>query len=169
MAQVTLYKGKNERCGKLSGKPAGALSGVRIIDLTSVVFGPYATQTLGDMGADVIKLEPPEGDVLRGVTPARTERMGVVFMNINRNKRSLVLDLKQAPHRAALDRVVATADVFIHSIRPKAAERLSITYERLKAVNERLIHCTAVGFASTGPMLLQNSCGGSERGLANIF
>ena len=135
----------------MSGKTAGALSGIRVVDLTSVVFGPYATQTLGDMGADVIKVEAPEGDVLRGVTPTRTDGMGVVFMNINRNKRSVVLDLKQTAHRAALDRIVATADVFIHSIRPKAAERLGITYERLKTVNERLIHCTAVGFASDGP------------------
>ena len=135
----------------MSGKTAGALSGIRVVDLTSVVFGPYATQTLGDMGADVVKVEAPEGDVLRGVTPTRTDGMGVVFMNINRNKRSVVLDLKQPAHRAALDRIVATADVFIHSIRPKAAERLGITYDRLKTVNERLIHCTAVGFASDGP------------------
>ena len=140
-----------ERCGKVSGKAKGALEGVRVIDLTSVVFGPYATQSLGDMGADVIKVEAPEGDVLRGVTPARTDGMGVVFMNINRNKRSVVLDLKQVAHKTALDRIVATADVFIHSIRPKAAARLGITYDTLKAVNSRLIHCTAVGFASDGP------------------
>ncbi len=140
-----------ERCGKVSNSKAGALDGIRVVDLTSVVFGPYATQTLGDMGADVIKVEAPEGDVLRGVTPTRTDGMGVVFMNINRNKRSVVLDLKQAADKAALDRIVATADVFIHSIRPKAAERLGITYDRLKGVNERLIHCTAIGFASDGP------------------
>ena len=114
----------------MSGKTAGALSGIRVVDLTSVVFGPYATQTLGDMGADVIKVEAPEGDVLRGVTPTRTDGMGVVFMNINRNKRSIVLDLKQPAHRAALDRIVATADVFIHSIRPKAAERLGIPLKK---------------------------------------
>jgi crotonobetainyl-CoA:carnitine CoA-transferase CaiB-like acyl-CoA transferase len=135
----------------VSGTKAGALEGVRIIDLTSVVFGPYATQMLGDLGADVIKVEAPEGDVLRGVTPTRTDRMGVVFMNINRNKRSVVLDLKQATHKNALDKLVATADVFVHSIRPKAAARLGITYDALKAVNDRLIHCTAIGFSGEGP------------------
>jgi crotonobetainyl-CoA:carnitine CoA-transferase CaiB-like acyl-CoA transferase len=151
MAQVAGMTGQMERCGKVSGNATGALEGIRVIDLTSVVFGPYATQTLGDMGADVIKVEAPEGDVLRGVTPTRTDGMGVVFMNINRNKRSVVLDLKRTAHRAALDRIVATADVFIHSIRPKAAERLGITYDTLKVVNPRLIHCTAIGFASDGP------------------
>lgn len=129
----------------------GPLDGVRILDLTSVIFGPYATQMLGELGADVIKIEPPEGDVLRGVAPTRSDRMGVVFMGSNRNKRSIVLDLKKPSARAALLKLVATADVFLHAIRPKAARKLGITYEDLVAARPDLIHCSAIGFSSDGP------------------
>jgi crotonobetainyl-CoA:carnitine CoA-transferase CaiB-like acyl-CoA transferase len=129
----------------------GPLAGIRVLDLTSVIFGPYATQMLGELGADVIKIEPPDGDVLRGVAPARSQGMGVVFMSANRNKRSIVLDLKTEPARAALRKLVTTADVFLHAIRPKAAAKLGITYDDLAAVKPDLIHCSAIGFSSAGP------------------
>jgi crotonobetainyl-CoA:carnitine CoA-transferase CaiB-like acyl-CoA transferase len=129
----------------------GPLDSVRVLELTSVVFGPYATQMLGELGADVIKIEPPEGDVLRRVTPARSAAMGVVFLSTNRNKRSVVLDLKTAAGQSALHKLVATADVFVHAVRPKAARKLKITYDDLRSAKKDLIHCTAVGFGSDGP------------------
>lgn len=134
-----------------SGAAAGPLAGIRVVDLTSVVLGPYATQILGDMGADVIKVESPEGDVLRGIEPCRHPGMGAVFLNCNRNKRSLVLDLKQTAARAALMQVIAGTDVFVHSLRPKAAERLGLTWADLEPLNTRLVHCSAWGFGSGGP------------------
>jgi crotonobetainyl-CoA:carnitine CoA-transferase CaiB-like acyl-CoA transferase len=130
---------------------AAPLDGIRVVDLTSIVLGPYATQIMGDLGADVIKVESPDGDLLRGTEPMRSPRMGAVFMNTNRNKRSVVLDLKQPDARNALLRIVEMADVFIHSLRPKAAARLAITAPDLMAVNPRLIHCSAWGFGSGGP------------------
>ena len=129
----------------------GALRGVRVVDLTSVVFGPYATQTLGDMGADVIKVEPPEGDIMRTAQPARTQGMGGVYLNANRNKRAIVLDLKQQPARDALLRVVRDAHVFIHSLRPPAIAKLGLTYEALRAVKPDIIYASAWGFYSKGP------------------
>jgi len=128
----------------------GPLQAIRVVDLTSVVLGPYATQILGDMGAEVIKVEGPEGDVLRGVAPARSPGMGAVFMNANRNKRSLCLDLKQPAAQAALCRLVAGADVFVHSLRPASVAKLGIGYPELRAVNARLIYCAAVGFGRQG-------------------
>lgn len=130
---------------------SGALAGIRILDLTSVVFGPYATQILGDMGADVIKIEAPEGDVMRAAAPARHPGMGAVYLNSNRNKRSIVLDLKQPAAHAALLRLAATADAFVHSMRPQAMTRLGLDYETLKRANPEIIHCSAWGYGSGGP------------------
>ncbi|MFN3461317.1 MAG: CaiB/BaiF CoA transferase family protein [Oceanibaculum sp.] len=129
----------------------GALAGIRILDLTSVVFGPYATQILGDMGADVIKIEAPEGDVMRAASPARHPGMGAVYLNSNRNKRSIVLDLKQQAARDVLMRLVSTADVFVHSMRPQAMTKLGLDYETLKRANPEIIHCSAWGYGSGGP------------------
>src|ERR1700687_223672 len=98
----------------------GPLDGVRILDLTTVVMGPYATQILADFGADVVKLEPPEGDVMRHNAPMRSRGMGHIFMNANRNKRSIVLDLKRDAGREACLRVARTADVMVYNIRPQA-------------------------------------------------
>ena len=107
------------------------LSGIRVIDLTVNVLGPLATQILGDAGADVIKVEPPEGDTMRHVGPCRTAAMGSMFANLNRNKRSIVLDLKQASERALMHKLIAGADVFVHALRPGAAARLELDPERL--------------------------------------
>ena len=134
-----------------SKKPKGPLAGIRIIDLTAVVFGPLATQILGDMGADVIKVEPPEGDMLRSVEPSRSTGMGAAFIGSNRNKRSIVLDLKQVPAREALIKLLETADVFVHSMRPQALKKLKLTTNELSRINPNLIHVSALGFGSDGP------------------
>ncbi len=130
---------------------AKPLDGVKIVDLTSVVMGPYATQTLGSMGADVVKVEGPEGDPTRGIGPARSRGMGALFLNMNRNKRSIVLDLKEPRDRDALLTLCETADVLVSNIRPAAMERLGITYEAASARNPRLIFVNLVGFDQRGP------------------
>jgi len=134
-----------------SEKPKGPLSDIRIIDLTAVVFGPLATQMLGDMGADIIKVEPPEGDMLRKVEPSMSGGMGAAFIGSNRNKRSIVLDLKHKPARVALIKLLETADVFVHSMRPQALEKLKLTADELSDINPNLIHVSALGFGSDGP------------------
>ncbi len=129
----------------------GPLAGVRVLDVTTVVLGPWAAQTLGDMGADVIKVEPPEGDTTRRLGPARHPGMGAFYLACNRNKRSLVLDLKQTAGRAALLRLAATADVILHNFRPGPAARLGLEYEPFRAVNPRLVYCATYGFRARGP------------------
>lgn len=129
----------------------GALTGYRIVDLTSVAFGPYATQVLGDNGADVIKVEAPAGDITRDIQPARNRGMGSFYLNANRNKRSLVLDLKKPAGREALLRLVKEADVLVHSVRQDAMDRLGLSYEECCAVNPKLIYVAGIGFRSDGP------------------
>ena len=135
----------------MNDQPTGALAGIKIIDMTSVVFGPLATQMLGDLGADVIKVESPEGDMLRQVQPARTPGMGAAFIGTNRNKRSVVLDLKTTKGRAQLLELLVDADVFISSIRPAALARLYLLPDQMRATNPKLITVAAVGFGSDGP------------------
>ena len=127
------------------------LEGYRVIDLTTVVLGPVATQRLGDLGADVIKVEAPGGDPCRSLGLPHQREMGAVFLNMNRNKRSVVLDLKREAARAALMRLIESADVFTHNMRPKAAARLGLTPQALRAVNPRLIFAAAYGFRAHGP------------------
>jgi len=129
----------------------GPLDGVRILDLTTVVMGPYATQILADYGADVIKLEPPEGDVMRYNAPMRSRGMGHIFMNANRNKRSVVLDLKKDAGRAACLEIARGADVLVYNIRPQAMARLKLSYDEVRAVNPRIIYVGAFGYSQRGP------------------
>lgn len=130
---------------------AGPLDGVRVIDLTTVVAGPYATQMLGDLGAEVTKIEPPGGDIMRAPGPARHPGMGAAFLNCNRNKRSLSLDLRSEAGRARLREMVEGADVLVHNMRMAAARRAGLDAERLLALNPRLVHCAIVGFGQDGP------------------
>jgi crotonobetainyl-CoA:carnitine CoA-transferase CaiB-like acyl-CoA transferase len=129
----------------------GPLHGVRIIDMTSVLMGPYATQMLGDYGADVIKVESPEGDITRQIGPSRSPDMGPVYLNCNRSKRSIVLDLKQAAGRDALLRLAATADVLVYNVRPQAMARLKLGYDDVAAVNPRIVYAGLFGFGQDGP------------------
>ena len=131
----------------MSPPPSGGpLAGIRIIDLTTVVLGPFATQTLGDLGADVIKIEIPGGDTTREIGPSRTRGMGSYFANLNRNKRSVVLNLKHQPAKDALWRMIEGADVFVHNMRISAADRLGLGYAAMAARNPRIIHACATGF-----------------------
>jgi crotonobetainyl-CoA:carnitine CoA-transferase CaiB-like acyl-CoA transferase len=129
---------------------AGPLQGVRVIDLTAVVLGPVGTQILGDLGAEVIKIEPPDGDVMRALGPAKHPGMGAYFLNLNRNKKSVALDLKKPAARAALLRLAETADVLVHNMRPGAAKRLGIDYVSVGAANPRLIYAAASGWRAGG-------------------
>lgn len=129
----------------------GPLAGVRVIDLTSVVMGPFATQILAEMGAEVIKVEPPEGDVVRAIGPARHPGMGALFLNANRGKRGLCLDLKRPGGREALLRLLAGADVFVSNVRPEALRRLGLDDAALSAANERLIRVNLTGYGQDGP------------------
>ena len=129
---------------------SGPLAGIRVIDLTSALLGPLATQILGDMGADVIKVEPPEGDPIRALGPSRHPGMGAYFLNINRNKRSIALDLKRPAVREALLKLVETADVFVHNMRLAAAERLGLHYRAVGERNPRIVYAAATGFHKDG-------------------
>jgi crotonobetainyl-CoA:carnitine CoA-transferase CaiB-like acyl-CoA transferase len=136
------------------GEAAAAkmLEGIRIVDLTSVVFGPYCTQLLAEMGADVIKVEPPMGDIFRYAgTPAHTPGMGPCNMTLNRGKRSAALDLKSPKDAALMRALVQEADVFIHNVRGAAIESLGFGYEAMRAANADLIYVHCVGFGSGGP------------------
>ena len=129
----------------------GPLQGVKIIDMTSVLMGPYATQMLGDYGADVIKIESPDGDVTRLIGPMRNPGMGPVFLNTNRSKRSLCINLKTDAGREALLRLIETADVLVYNIRPQAMARLNLSYEVVSKLNPRLIYAGVFGFGQDGP------------------
>lgn len=130
---------------------AGPLRGIRVLDLSTVVAGPYAGQILGDMGAEVIKVEPPQGDIMRAAGPARSPGMGATFLNSNRNKSGLVLDLKQPDDLGRLLELARSADVLLINMRPAAARRLGIAYEDLAALNPRLVYCAIVGYGQDGP------------------
>lgn len=128
----------------------GPLAGLRVLDLSTVVLGPMTGQYLGDMGADVIKIESPDGDVTRAIGPRRNDGMGALFLANNRNKRSVVLDLKTETGRAHLRAMVSQVDVVLHSIRTESAARLGIGYSDLAALNPRLVYCHLKGFSDDG-------------------
>ena len=126
------------------------LEGIRVIEVGAVVLGPYAGQILADLGAEVIKVEPLEGDIARNAHPSGTGG-GALFVNNNRNKRMLALDLKAPEGRAALARLIGTADVLFHNMRVDAAERLGLGFDAVAAINPRIVHCAAIGFGQRGP------------------
>jgi len=129
----------------------GPLSGVRVLDLTTVVMGPFATQLLAELGASVIKVEAHEGDNMRHPGPMKTPGMGYMFLNLNRGKRSIVLDLKRPAGRDALLRLIPRADVLIYNVRPQAMARLRLSYEEVRAVNPRIIYVGTYGYSQRGP------------------
>ena len=119
--------------------------------MTSVMMGPYCTQTLGDYGADVIKVESPDGDVVRAIGPMRNPGMGPIFLNTNRSKRCICLDLKKEEGRAALLKLIETADILVYNVRPAAMARLNLGYDVCAAINPRLIYAGVFGFSQAGP------------------
>ncbi|OYV00047.1 MAG: carnitine dehydratase [Burkholderiales bacterium PBB5] len=132
--------------------PRSPMAGLRVVDLSTVVFGPYCTQTLADLGADVIKIEPPEGDSVRVIgKPAHTVGMGPVFLRLNRGKRSVVWDMKSPTGRTALQRLLATADIVVLNFRPEAVARLGLDYEAVRALRPDVIYVHCTGFGLDGP------------------
>jgi crotonobetainyl-CoA:carnitine CoA-transferase CaiB-like acyl-CoA transferase len=129
----------------------GPLGGITILDLTTVLMGPYATQILADMGANVIKVESPDGDIVRQLGPGRTRGMGGMFLNANRGKRSIVIDLKHPEGRETLLRLVKTADALVYNVRPQAMARLGLDYDSLAAINPRLVYVGVFGYGQSGP------------------
>ena len=146
----------------------GPLHGVKILDLTTVVMGPYATQILADLGAEVVKVEPPEGDVMRYAWPARHAGMGHIFLHANRNKRAIALDLKQDAAREALLALAKDADVLVYNIRPQAMARLKLAYEDLRAVNPRIIYVGGFGYSQRGPYAAKAAYDDLIQGAAGI-
>lgn len=127
------------------------LSGLRIVDITTIVLGPFATQILGDLGAEVIKIETIDGDMNRAVPPQGAPGIGPVFANNNRNKSSLAVDLKQGAGKEILRRLIGTSDALVHNMRQAALDRLGFGWEAVHAINPRLVYCAALGYGSEGP------------------
>jgi len=143
----------------MPGQPSGPLAGIRVVDCSTVLAGPYATMLLADLGADVVKVEPPEGDATRGWGPpwvGREEagtRTAAYYLAVNRNKRSLRLDLKQPAGADVLRRLLADADVFVENLRPDSLARLGFDDDALAAINPRLIHLAISGYGPSGPLV----------------
>ncbi len=146
----------------------GPLHGVRVVEFTSVVLGPWACQILADMGADVIKVEAPAGDSNRRLGAARNPGMAALYLTCNRNKRDVVLDVKNPEARRALLDLVATADVFVHNNRPQVMTKLGLDYAALKSVNPRLVYCGAYGYAKSGPYGEKGALDDSIQSIAGI-
>ena len=119
----------------------GPFHGLKVVDLTTVVVGPYTTQLLADMGADVTKVEAPEGDMTRMGTPSRNAGMGNTFLQLNRNKRAIALDLKTEAGAEAMRKLVQGADIFIHNMRPEPLQRLGFDYASMQQLNPGLVYC----------------------------
>src|SRR6185436_17254351 len=129
----------------------GPLSGVKVLDLTTVVMGPFATQVLAELGADVIKIESHEDDNMRHPGPMKHPGMGYMFLSLNRGKRGIVLDLKKPQGREALLRLVSGGDVLIYSVRPQAMQRLGLSWEDVRKVNPKLLYVGTYGYSQKGP------------------
>jgi crotonobetainyl-CoA:carnitine CoA-transferase CaiB-like acyl-CoA transferase len=127
------------------------LSGIKVIDLTTIVLGPYATQFIGDFGASVVKIEAPGGDLFRAVRPGRSRHMGAGYLNLNRNKSSVVIDLKTDEGREEIYELVKSADVVVHNMRVSSAKNLGVDFASLREIQPGLIYCSAPGYGSDGP------------------
>ncbi|MBI1736833.1 MAG: CoA transferase [Candidatus Rokubacteria bacterium] len=146
-----------------------ALDGIRVIDQTQVMAGPTATMLLGDLGADVIKVEPLDGETTRGMDPRLPSGVSAAFLAVNRNKRSLALDLKHARGVEVFRRLVRTADVLVENYRPGVAKRLGVDYEALAALNPRLVYCSISGFGQTGPYASRGGYDLVAQGMSGIM
>jgi crotonobetainyl-CoA:carnitine CoA-transferase CaiB-like acyl-CoA transferase len=145
-----------------------ALDGLRVIDLTQAMAAPFCSMNLADMGADVIKVEPPTGEDMRRGSASRNGHSGT-FLTINRSKRGITVDLKQPAGVQIIHRLVKTADVFVQNYRPGAATRLGVDYETLAAINPRLIYCSISGFGSTGPYAARGGYDLIAQGMSGII
>jgi crotonobetainyl-CoA:carnitine CoA-transferase CaiB-like acyl-CoA transferase len=148
---------------------AGALDGIRIVDQTQVMAGPFASMLLADMGAEVIKVEPPEGEHARHVGLEVAPGVAASFLAVNRGKKGITLDLKEPEGVAVLKRLVETADVLVENYRPGVAKRLGVDYETLAAINPRLIYCSISGFGQTGPYATRGGYDLIAQGMAGIM
>ncbi|MEM8647152.1 MAG: CoA transferase [Pseudomonadota bacterium] len=135
----------------MSGTPTWPLSGVRVLDMTTVIFGPYTTMMLGDFGADVIKIEPPGGDMTRAIGPGRSPGMSSLFLGANRNKRSIMLDLKQDPAKEAMWRLIDSADMLVHNVRPQKMAALGFDPDSVLKRNPEIIYGGLHGYREEGP------------------
>lgn len=136
---------------KTDPAPSGPLAGIRVIDLTAMIFGPYATQVLADFGAEVIKIEPPGGDATRYINAGKSDDLGAIFTDINRGKKSVELDLRTDDHCEVLRGLIADADVFIHSMRGKAIAKLGFDYEAVKTIKPDIVYTNCYGYSRRGP------------------
>ena len=131
---------------------AAPLEGIRVVEMTSVVLGPYACQMLGDLGADIVKIEPPGGDTNRNLGPhSNHSDMCSMYLGCNRNKRSVALDLKSDKGKQAALDIMKDADVVVHNFRPQAMARLGLDYEAVQAVNPNVVYCATYGYSKAGP------------------
>ncbi|HEU5320915.1 MAG TPA: CoA transferase, partial [Methylomirabilota bacterium] len=146
-----------------------ALEGIRVLDQTQVMAGPFCTMLLADMGADVIKIEPPGGEATRRMGLAQAPGVSAAFLAVNRNKRGMTLDLKRPSGVALLKRLAATADVLVENYRPGVARRLGVDYETLRAVNPRLVYCSISGFGQTGPYASRGGYDLVAQGMSGIM
>jgi crotonobetainyl-CoA:carnitine CoA-transferase CaiB-like acyl-CoA transferase len=146
----------------------GPLAGVRVIDLTTVVMGPFATQILAELGADVIKVESRDGDNIRHVGPFRHPGMGHIFLHANRGKRSIVLDLKDARGREALLALARRADAFVYNVRPQAMARLGLDYDAVRAANARIVYVGCYGYSQRGPYAAKPAYDDLVQGAAGV-
>lgn len=155
LAHLSQYLNGNQFLQKIAkgiSRLNGPLKGIRVAELTSVVLGPLACQMLGDLGADVIKIEPIAGDSNRNLGPfTKTDSMRSMFLGCNRNKRSVSLDLKSAAGHAAAIEIIKSCDVLVHNFRPAAIKRLNLGYEDIKQVNEKIVYCASYGYSKKGP------------------
>ncbi|SPA22606.1 L-carnitine dehydratase/bile acid-inducible protein F [Cupriavidus taiwanensis] len=155
-----------------AGQNAGPLAGVRVLDLTSVIMGPVCTQILADYGATVVKVEPPEGDVMRHAGNKRAPGLGAMFLHANQGKQSLILDLKREPDIAALRQMLPTFDVLVHNVRPQAMRRLGLDHEAVRKLNPGLVYVELSGYAEGGPMrgrAAYDDVIQAQAGLADLF
>lgn len=147
---------------------SGPLAGVKILELTSVVLGPWACQMLADMGAEVIKIEPPRGDSNRTLGAARNPGMAALYLTCNRNKRSVVLDLKQAAARAVVLQLATTVDVVVHNNRPQVMTKLGLDYAAFQGMNPRIIYCGTYGYGKDGPYGARGALDDSIQAISGI-